>query len=50
MVKASVLKEFIRNTNPRETRQPISSKETKASIGRLVPLNDLLRTMGLARE
>jgi hypothetical protein len=50
MVKASVLKEFIRNTNPRETRQPISSKETKASIGRLIPLADLLATMGLAKK
>jgi hypothetical protein len=50
MVKTSVLKEFIRNTNPREARQPIASKETKASIGRLIPLNDLLRTMGLAKD
>jgi hypothetical protein len=50
MVKTSVLKEFIRNTNPRETRQPISSKETKASIGRLIPLADLLATMGLAKK
>ena len=50
MVKASVLKEFISNTHPRETRQPISSKETKASIGRLIPLADLLATMGLAKK
>jgi hypothetical protein len=50
MVKTSVLKEFIRDTNPRETRQPIASKETKASIGRLIPLADLLASIGLARK
>jgi hypothetical protein len=49
MVKTSVLKEFISNTQPREARQPISSKETKASIGRLIPLNELLKAIGLAR-
>jgi hypothetical protein len=50
MVKTSVLKEFIRNTNPRETRQPISSAATKASIGRLIPLADLLASIGLAKK
>jgi hypothetical protein len=50
MVKTSVLKEFISNTQPREARQPIASKETKASIGRLVPLADLLASIGLARK
>jgi hypothetical protein len=50
MVKTSVLKEFISNTHPRETRQPIASKETKASIGRLIPLADLLATIGLAKK
>jgi hypothetical protein len=50
MVKTSVLKEFISNTQPREARQPISSKETKASIGRLIPLADLLASIGLARK
>jgi hypothetical protein len=50
MVKTSVLKEFISNTQPRETRQPIASKETKASIGRLIPLADLLATIGLAKK
>lgn len=49
MVKTSVLKEFIRNTNPREARQVISSDNTNASIGRLIPLNDLLGFMGLAK-
>ena len=50
MVKTSVLKEFISNTQPREARQPIASKETKASIGRLVPLADLLCSIGLSRK
>ena len=50
MIKTSVLKDFIRNTNPRETRQPIASKKTKASIGRLIPLADLLATIGLAKK
>ncbi len=50
MIKTSVLKQFISNTNPRETRQPISSKATKASIGRLIPLADLLASIGLARK
>ena len=50
MIKTSVLKQFISNTNPRETRQPIASKETKASIGRLIPLADLLASIGLAKK
>jgi hypothetical protein len=49
MIKTSVLKQFISNTNPRETRQPIASKATKASIGRLIPLADLLASIGLAK-
>ena len=49
MIKTSVLKEFIRNTNPREARQPISSDKTNASIGRLIPLADLLGAIGLAK-
>lgn len=50
MIKTSVLKEYISNTHPREARQPISSRETKASIGRLIPLADLLASIGLARK
>jgi hypothetical protein len=50
MVKTSVLKEFISNTQPREARQPIATKETKASIGRLIPLADLLASIGLAKK
>jgi hypothetical protein len=50
MIKTSVLKQFISNTNPREARQTIASKETKASIGRLIPLADLLASIGLAKK
>lgn len=50
MVNTSALKEFIRNTNPRETRQPISTDKTNASIGRLIPLADLLASIGLAKK
>lgn len=50
MVKTSVLKEFISETHPREARQPIATKETKASIGRLIPLADLLARIGLAKK
>ena len=50
MIKTSVLKQFISNTNPREARQRIASKETKASIGRLIPLADLLASIGLAKK
>ena len=49
MVKTSVLKQFISNTNPREARQPISTDKTNASIGRLIPLADLLGFIGLAK-
>ena len=50
MVKTSVLKQFISNTNPREARQPISTDKTNASIGRLIPLAELLASIGLARK
>ena len=50
MVKAEALKRFIRDNNPREVRQPISSEHTNASIGRLIPVKDLLASIGLSRE
>lgn len=50
MVKASALKDFIREEDPKETRQPIASKETKASIGRLVSVADLLARIGLSKK
>lgn len=45
-IHTSVLKELIAETKPRETRQPMSSVDTSASKGRLVPLQDVLRKMG----
>jgi len=42
------LKELIAETNPRETRQPITNLNTNASIGRLVPVVDVLKKIGLA--
>ena len=49
MVKTESLKRFISQTNPREARQPISTDKTNASIGRLIPLADLLGAIGLAK-
>jgi hypothetical protein len=50
MIKTDALKRFLRENQTRETRQPIFSTETNASIGRLVPLADLLASIGLARK
>lgn len=50
MVKASVIKELIRETNPREVRQPIASAKTKASIGRILPVADILARIGLFKK
>lgn len=47
MVKTDKLKELIRETNPKETRQPIANGKTNASIGRLVPVKDLIKKIGL---
>ena len=48
-IKTEVLKELMRETNPRETRQPIINDHTNASIGRLVPLNHILRKLGFVQ-
>jgi hypothetical protein len=50
MVKASVIKELIRDTQPREVRQPIASAKTKASIGRILPVADILARIGLFKK
>ena len=50
MIKSESLKRFLRENETRETRQPIFSSETNASIGRLVPLAKLLASIGLARK
>jgi hypothetical protein len=50
MIKASVIKELISTTNPREVRQPIATAQTKASIGRILPVTDLLTKIGLFKK
>lgn len=50
MVKASVLKQLISETSPREVKQPIASDKTKASIGRIVPILDILASIGLSKK
>ncbi len=50
MVKSSVIKELIGSTQPREVRQPIASAHTKASIGRIVPVAEILSRIGLFKK
>jgi hypothetical protein len=47
MIKTDALKEMLRATDYREVHQPISTLDTNASIGRLVPVLDVLRKIGL---
>lgn len=44
------LKNAIRDTKPREVRQPVSGQATNASIGRIVPIQTLLRAIGMFKE
>jgi hypothetical protein len=46
-IRTESLKELLRQTNPREVRQPIQSATTNSSRGRLVPLDDILRALGM---
>jgi hypothetical protein len=50
MIKASVIKDVITETSPREVRQPVATAHTKASIGRIVPVTDLLTRIGLFKK
>jgi len=47
MITTEALKEVIRETQARETRQPIINSHTNASIGRLVKVSDILAKLGL---
>lgn len=47
MVRTDTLKDVIRETNARETRQPIINNRTNASIGRLVKVSDIMKKIGL---
>lgn len=46
-ITTEALKSLIRDTNPREVRQSISGQATNASIGRIVPVETLLRAIGM---
>jgi hypothetical protein len=46
-LRTETLKQVLRDTNPRETRQPIRSETTNSSTGRLVRLDDILRALGM---
>jgi hypothetical protein len=47
MVAAETLKGVIRDTNPREVGQPKMSAHSMASVGRIVPITDILKALGL---
>jgi hypothetical protein len=44
-IATEALRSLLRDTNPREVRQPVSGVNTNASIGRLVPITSLLRAI-----
>jgi hypothetical protein len=44
-IATEALRSLLRDTNPREVRQPVSGVNTHASIGRLVPITSLLRAI-----
>ena len=47
MIKTEALKELLRETDYRVVHQPIATLNTNASIGRLVPVKDVIRKIGL---
>lgn len=49
-ISTKALKELIHETNPREVRQPISSDKTNASIGRIIPVVDILKKLKLYKD
>lgn len=46
-IKTDRLKNEMREMNPRETHQPIANAHSKASIGRLVKVKELLKRVGM---
>ena len=46
-IRTQDLKDLMTETNPRETRQPKINANTNASIGRLVPVKDIIKKAGL---
>lgn len=49
-METETLKELMTETNPRETRQPITNSNTNASKGRLVPLQHVLQKLGFVKK
>lgn len=49
-ISTEALKNAIRDHEPREVRQPLSSQATNASKGRLLPILTLLKSIGLYKE
>jgi len=47
IIKAEALKQLLRDGNYPVKSQPIVSEKTNGSIGRIVPLKDLLKTLGM---
>lgn len=48
-IKTDKLKELMREIDPPETRQPVINAHTNASVGRLVPLSQILRKLGFSK-
>lgn len=46
-ISTKALKELIKETNPREVRQPKINENTNASIGRILPIADIMRKVEL---
>ena len=49
-IKTDRLKKEMREMDPRETHQPISNSNSKASIGRLVNVRDFLQRVGMLKR
>lgn len=49
MVTTDLLKELMREIDPPESRQPVVGERSNASVGRLVPVDAILRKIGLWR-
>lgn len=47
MIKTEALKDVMRQTSPKETRQPKINSNTNASIGRLVKIKDIMNKLKL---
>lgn len=48
-ITTEALKSAIRDDNCREVRQPVSGHTTNASVGRLVPIQTILRAIGMGK-